>query len=357
MFTPMLAERVAADVVAFVLEPRRDLEVGHAFLHPLVDQLNNWASAYVAPGQDRGKVGYFHLDVELLLFGSLLLRRLLLDAELCILRVKELDQDLETRCETSRDDGSEVTAADVEQRDAETEGNRDRYRDERSAELDEGLVHACVVNDPADAGLDVAIHWDSLLPLDDDDVLVWRTARLLLLACSDLLELLLRYNDAELFLALARARGACPLPSVNGIPRSGGHVSVPLRDVLLILLEPIVLPLLVPLADLHRRVIHSLLDPDDEPCATVCREDDVVPRLRIACLGTEFLGGLDQVTEGRAVVGHALLLHKPRCLRLRLDAIASRRVNGVLGRPRHGSSRAGRAAIVENAALLYVIEL
>lgn len=102
------------------------------------------------------------LDVELLLFGSLLLRRLLLDAELCVLRVKELDEDLETRCQTSRDDGAEVTAADVQERDAESEGNRDGDGDERPSELDERLVYASVVNNPADARLDVAIHYFDL---------------------------------------------------------------------------------------------------------------------------------------------------------------------------------------------------
>jgi len=188
-------------------------------------------------------------------------------------------------------------------------------------------------------------------------VLVRCAARLLLLACGNLLELIFSHDDPELLLALAAAGRAGPLPAVHGVPSTGSHVSVPLRDVLLVLLEPVVLPLLVPLADLNRRVVHSLLDPDDESGTTVRREDDVVPRLGIACLGTEFLGGLDQVTEGRAVVGHALLLHEPRCLCLRLDAIASRRVNGVLGCPRHGSSRAGRTAVIKDAALLYVVEL
>ncbi len=173
-----------------------------------------------------------------------------------------------------------------------------------------------------------------------------RTARDLLLARSNLLKLFFRNYDPELLFALARTRGTCPLPSVNGIPPTGSHVSVPLRDVLLVLLEPVVLPLLVPLADLHGRVIHSLLDPDDESGAAMRGDDDVVPRLGVACLGTKFLGGLDQVTEGGAVVGHALFLHEPCCLCLRLDALASGRVNGVLGRPRDGSCRAGWTAIV-----------
>lgn len=188
-------------------------------------------------------------------------------------------------------------------------------------------------------------------------MLVRCAARLLLLACGNLLELLFGHDDPELLLALAAAGRAGPLPAVHGVPRGSGHMTVALRDVFLVLLEPVVLPLLVPLADLHRRVIHSLLDPDDESGTAMRREDDVVPRLRIACLGTEFLGGLDQVTEGRAVVGHALLLHESRCLRLRLDAIASGRVNGVLGRPRDGSRRAGWTAVVEDAALLHVVEL
>lgn len=173
-----------------------------------------------------------------------------------------------------------------------------------------------------------------------------RTASLLLLASGNLLELLFGHNDPELLVALSLAGWAGPLPAVHSIPRSGSHVSVPLRDVLLVLLNPVVLPLLVPLADLHGWVIHSLLDPHDQTSATVCREDDIVPRLCVASLGAKLLGGLNQVTEGRAVVGHSLFLHEPCCLRLRLDAIASGRVNGVLGRPRHGGCRAGWTAIV-----------
>ena len=173
-----------------------------------------------------------------------------------------------------------------------------------------------------------------------------RTACLLLLACGNLLELLFGHNDAKLFVALALAGRTRPLPAVHSIPRSGGHMTVALRDVLLVLLNPVVLPLLVPLADLHRRVIHSLLDPDDKSGATMRGDDDVIPRLGVACFRAHFLGGLDQVTEGRAVVGHSLFLHEPRCLRLRLDAIASGRVNGVLGRPRYGGCRAGWTAIV-----------
>lgn len=173
-----------------------------------------------------------------------------------------------------------------------------------------------------------------------------RATRDLLLACGNLLELLFGHNDPELLVALALAGRTRPLPAINRVPSCCGHMTVANGDVLLIFLNPVVLPLLVPLADLHGWVVHSLLDPDDETGTAMCGDDDVIPRLGVACLRAHLLGGLDQFTEGRAVVGHALFLHEPCCLRLRLDAIASGRVNGVLGRPRDGGCRAGWTAIV-----------
>ncbi len=134
-------------------------------------------------------------------------------------------------------------------------------------------------------------------------------------------------------------------------------MAVALGNVLLVLLEPVVLPLLVPFADLHRRVIHSLLDPNNKARAAMGREDDIVPRLCVASLGAKLLGCLNKIAERRAVVGHALLLHESSRLRLGLDAIPSRRINHILGCPSYGRCRAGRAAVVENAALFHVIEL
>ena len=188
-------------------------------------------------------------------------------------------------------------------------------------------------------------------------MLVSRATRDLLLACGNLLELLFGHSDPELLVALPLAGRTRPLPTIYRVPTPCGHMAIAIGNVLLILLDPVVLPLLVPLADLNWWVVNSLLHPHDQTSATVRREDHIVPRLRVASLGAKLLGGLNQVTEGGAVIGHSLFLHEPRCLRLRLDAIASGRVNGVLGRPRYGGCRAGRTAVVEDAALLNVIEL
>jgi hypothetical protein len=184
-----------------------------------------------------------------------------------------------------------------------------------------------------------------------------RTASLLLLACGNLLELLFGHNDPELFVALALAGRTRPLPSVNGVPCGSGHVAIALGNVLLVLLEPVVLPLFVPLTDLYCRIINGLLDPNNKARSTMGREDDVVPRLGVASLRPQFFGRLNKIAERRAVVGHALLLHKSSRLRLGLDAIPSRRIDHILGCPRYGRCRAGRAAVVENAALFHVIEL
>ena len=72
----------------------------------------------------------------------------LADAELGILRVQGANNHLQAGGQTGGDHGSEVAARNIEQRNTETEGDRNRRSDECASRLKEHLVDARVGRDP-----------------------------------------------------------------------------------------------------------------------------------------------------------------------------------------------------------------